>query len=171
MPGDQAALAIALEVAGEDEGEAWEQPDLLGLPEDSQVVELREKRLARDGSRRGRNPGSRNKRTEDMVRLLLSQNKSPLLILAQMATARVDELAASLGCKKLEAWQEKRLAAIALLPYVHSKKPVEVNINERVVHLHMDLGDLDTGGESDLGLTAQIVDVVARDRAEDESAA
>lgn len=170
MPGEKTALEIALEAEGEDET-FEEQPDLLGLPETTTVIELREKRIAKDGSRRGRNPGSVNKRTTDYARLLLSTGRSPLLVLAQMAAVRVDELAATLGCKKLEAWQEKRLAAIALLPYVHSKMPVQVNVNERVVHLHMDLGDLNAGDDDGIGATAQIVDVIAREEADDESVA
>ena len=75
-----------------------------------------------------------------MAAYLLSRYTSPLEVLAQIAVARVDQLAASLGCTKLEALQEKRLAAIALKDHLHSKMPVAVDITDRKV-IYLTIGE------------------------------
>lgn len=169
MPGEKAAVELALESAPIEEFDEPEQLDLIGAPESARVISLRKKRLAKDGSNRGRNPGARNKRVTDYANFLLSRYGSPLEVLAQIAVMRVDELSASIGCDKLAALQEKRLAAIALTPYVHQKMPLAVNVNERVVHLHLDLGDAGDDGESEgMNFTAQIVEAIARDADNDE---
>jgi hypothetical protein len=170
MSGERTAVEMALDEApGLDDLEAEEQLDLIGLPETRAVVNLREERELRDG-RKGRPPGSRNKRTLEMANYLLSRYSSPLEVLAQIATARVDDLAASLGCKKLEALQEKRLAAIALVPFLHQKMPVAVDItNRKVVHLDVTIdGDAALpADESEITLTARVVENIMRDESGD----
>jgi hypothetical protein len=170
--GTQTGVALALakaapEGAAEEEQEDFFE-DLIGAPETERVVDLREKRAAKDGSNRGRTPGVRNRRTLEMANFLLRRYASPLEILAQIAVARVDELSASIGCTKLEALQEKRLAAIALVPYLHQKMPVAVDVtNTKVVHLTINepalLSDVTgVGGVDDdvLTLTTTLVEAI-----------
>lgn len=84
----------------------------------------------------------------------------------RIATAPVGELVAATGCTKIEALQEKRLAAIAGLPYLHQKQPVAIDVtNRNVVHLHItdalftDDGDADGGDdEGTISLTATLVE-------------
>jgi len=122
-------------IAADADGEGEEQLDLLGLPP------LRAGAILAERRGRGRPPGARNKRTEDLVAWLLGKYPSPLEGLLQMANARVDELAAQLGCTPLEALQEKRHAAIAALPYIHQRQAIAVDVTQRnVVHLTLEMG-------------------------------
>ena len=117
-----AALAIGERPLTDQAEEQLDLEDLLGLPQTAALVDLQ----ARRGP--GRPAGARNRRTTEFADYLLSRYASPMEVLAQVAVARVDELAAQLGCTKLEALQEKRLAAIALVPYLHQKQPLAVNL-------------------------------------------
>jgi hypothetical protein len=47
-----------------------------------------------------------------------------------MQAMPVEELAASLGCSRLEAWAEIRQCATALAPYLHSRAPIAVNLTD-----------------------------------------
>lgn len=162
MSGEKAAVQIALDAGAPDpmqvDEEQLELDDLLGLPETSAVISLREKRG------RGRPPNARNRRTVEMVDFLLKRYASPLEVLAQIATARVDELSVTLGCKKLEALQEKRLAAIALIPYVHQKQPTAIDIsNKSVVHLNITIEDASQPKDEEpetITLTGKIVEAI-----------
>ncbi len=129
LTGLAAVLAGAAPTA-DPPGDEAEQYDLLGLP------------APRPGHRveayrgRGRPAGSRNKRTVEWAQHLLGRYSSPLEVLAQVMTAPVEALVAQLGCSPVEALAEKRLAAVALLPYLHSRMPVSVDLTDRrVVHL------------------------------------
>jgi len=148
-----------------------EQVDMLtelGLPINEEVERLRAAK--RDGP--GRPAGSRNKRTVEMANYLLSRYTSPLEVLAQIAAAPIDELSKSIGCTRLEALQEKRLAAIALKDHLHSKMPVAVDVTSRkVVYLTMELPP-DPGGTGGVGVVGEILDLAAvRPAAESDGAA
>jgi hypothetical protein len=141
-----------------------EQVDMiaeLGLPVTARVQQLRaQKQLGP-----GRPAGSRNKRTLEWANYLLSKYTSPLEVLAQIATAPIDELSASLGCTKLEALQEKRLAAIALKDHLHSKMPVSVDVTNRKV-VHLVIGEIPGPPPPDangVGLVGEILDLTAVD--------
>jgi hypothetical protein len=163
MKGDQTAVALALEQAPDDDGE--EQlplPDLIGA--DAQRLDT-----GADAERRGpgRPPGARNRRTLEMANYLLSRYASPLEILAQIATARVDDLKRDIGCTRLEALQEKRLAALALLPYVHQKMPVAVDVtNRNVVHLNIVVEETAAPDAPEDTLTARVLDAIAQSDAD-----
>jgi hypothetical protein len=126
-----------------------EQLDLLGLPE----------RGSSPAPRRGpgRPAGARNRRTQEWVEYLQSRYASPLEVLAQIATAPIAELAKALGCKPLEALQEKRQAAIALAPFLHQRQAIAVDVtNRREVRLI-----IETGGELELADDrAEFVEIV-----------
>ena len=115
-----------MEQAGEPEQIDLE--DLLGLPRPVAGAP------ATDAPRGpGRPPGSRNRRTVQWAEFLLSRYASPLEVLAQMTVASVAELKAQLGCSALEAYQEKRHAAVALAPFLHQRQPLALNLTERKV--------------------------------------
>lgn len=121
--------AVAAAIPEEDEPE---QLGLFGAPE---TPEGMAKALSR-GRGPGRPPGARNKRTERAVRWLLSRHRDPREVLLEIAEANVFDLAAMLGCDLLAAMQEKRLAAIGVLPYVAARITPEVlNDNRQWVNL------------------------------------
>jgi hypothetical protein len=123
------------QVAEERVAEAFPlQHELLGLPESRHAEALREKR------RGGRPPGARNKRAEEVARFVLERLGDPLVQLVAIATAPVDELMAA-GLKPAEAFAEKRLAAIGVLPYLHQRKPIEVDVTGRQV-VYLAIGDV-----------------------------
>ncbi len=157
MSGDvKSGLSVALPAAieaFEEPGDA-EQMDLLGLPEPTDTVERVALEQLRTG-RAGRPKGARNKRTVRSVEWLLSTHRDPRAVLLAIAEASTEELALALGCKPLEALQEKRLAAIGVLPYVAQRMPLAIDLTERkIVFLSIDAGPADAGG---VGLTARIV--------------
>lgn len=149
--GTQQAVALALEAGGgEVPAETAEQIDLieeLGLEKTKRVVELQRAASRRLG---GRQAGTRNRRTLEWANYLLSRYTSPLEVLAQIGATPTDQLAAGLKCTLLEALQERRLAAIALAPFVHQKQAIAVDVtNNKVVHLTIavEAGDGPMGGD------------------------
>lgn len=78
---------------------------------------------------RGRPVGSRNRRTEDWQRLVLSTHRSPLLVLADVYSMPVEELAKRLKCDLLDAAKLQITAARELAPYVHQRLPQAVDLN------------------------------------------
>lgn len=111
------------------------------------------------GSRgRGRPFGSRNKRTERTVAFLLSRHRDPREILLEMAQANVHDLAALLGCSPFEAYQEKRLAAIGVLPYIAQRQPLAVDFTKRsVIYLTINEG---VGGAEEVPEVVQLGTVI-----------
>lgn len=105
----------------------------------------------------GRRPGSRNRRTQEMVDYLLSKYPIPLEGLLRIASMSIDEIRAELKCDALEAGQERRLALIAALPYIHQRQPIAVDVtNHKAVHLTIVEGDPDAfGGDDDEIVTVQ----------------
>lgn len=157
--GEQAAVKLALDLKGgakplgAGEPEQLDIEDLLGLPKTQALTDLRA-----GEPKVGRPKGALNKRTTEWAEFLLARYASPLEVLAQIANAKVGELVASLGCTKLEALQEKRFAAIALAPFLHSKQPIGINLENRsIVHLTIsDGGEFEFGGGA--GLTATVIE-------------
>jgi len=93
--------------------------------------------LASANERRGRGPGrpkgAKNRRTEEWAAYILGQYRSPLIVLAELYSMPVDELAAELQCEKLDAVKIQKDAAAALAPYVHQRQPQAVEVNQREV--------------------------------------
>lgn len=90
--------------------------------------------------RRGRPRGSRNRRSEDLVRYILSRHAHPLLVLADTYSRPAHVLAAELGCTAKEAFDLQLRAADMLAPYIESKKPVAVQVDSRVIQLTINAG-------------------------------
>lgn len=113
------------------------QLDLLPLSERGDREEL-----APEGpARRGRPPGSKNKRTEAWQDYLLGKYRSPLEVLAQTFSRPTAELARELGCTLLEAFKEQLDAAKDLAPYLHQKMPQAIDLKGiPVVPLTINLG-------------------------------
>ena len=156
--GAHAAVKLALNMNGgvgvpAPDDEQLTLADLLGLPETSALKALREEE-AKTG---GRPKGALNKRTVEWAEFLLARYASPLEVLCQIANASVVELVASLGCTKLEALQEKRLAALGLAPYLHSKMPVSIDVHNRnFVYLTINNTQFAVGEGA--GLTATVIE-------------
>jgi hypothetical protein len=100
------------------------QLELLGLPETEKVRQVRERRA-------GRPVGARNRRSEDVARHVIETLGDPLLRQAAVATMPVEELMAATGMTAAEAMAEQRLAAALVLPFLHRRMPVQVDVNTR----------------------------------------
>jgi hypothetical protein len=170
---DTNGLTTALQLlgaAGHADGQAeqdelFEAPGPLPLPT-----------APRPAGKVGRPKGARNKSTEEWVRFLLSRYRSPLTVLAELYSRPLDELVDELQrmANKHQTWREtasgghtervqinplevlkmQRDAAVALLPYVHKRQPMALEVEQRqrgiVVLGHLDTTDL--GGDDDLAL-------------------
>ena len=78
---------------------------------------------------RGRPKGARNRSTQDWQRLLTATRRSPLLVLADVYSMPVEELAGRLGCERFEAMKIQILAAREVAPYVHQRLPQAVSLD------------------------------------------
>jgi hypothetical protein len=126
-PGEgEGALAEAAAAAVDDALRL--QLDLLGLDETPALGKVRERR-----AKAGRPPGALNRRSDQAAAYVLSRLGDPLLHQAAVAVMGVAELAAAAGCTVMEAFAEKRLAAAVVLPYLHSRRPLDVNVNEHKI--------------------------------------
>ncbi|OAN50685.1 hypothetical protein A6A05_11815 [Magnetospirillum moscoviense] len=76
----------------------------------------------------GRPKGSRNRRTKEMVEYLQHRYRDPLEGAFATFSRSAADLAAELGCTKLEAFDRQAHCMALALPYVHSKMPVAVNV-------------------------------------------
>ena len=74
----------------------------------------------------GRPKGASNKSTEKWRRYITERYGHPLEVLASLYAQPLEQLAERLGCSRLEAWQEQRHAASALLPYMAQRMPLEL---------------------------------------------
>lgn len=109
-----------------------------------QGVELPLEGVAEIGERRpGRPAGALNRKTRvlgDYLRSLTSY-RDPALILAEAASRTPEEIATQLGCTKYEAEKLRLGCAEALMPYLHGKMPVELQIEDsRLPVLMIDMG-------------------------------
>ncbi len=160
----RAAVLAELEPTAEPPGGDVEQLDMLGLPQVGVTPEV--------WSGRGRPPGRRNKRTEAWAEYLLSRYGSPLEVLAQIMTAPAASLARQLGCSAVEALAEKRLAAIALMPYVHQRQPLAVDLTERKTLTLTIVETTESAAESEeVTLTARVIEAQENQGVDDDPSA
>lgn len=125
---------LAEPISAEEMAEAHER---LG-PKAGPLTVLRE---AREERKRGRTPGSRNRRTDDFVRYASQFGSDPAVVLMQIASTpeevAVERSAAMDPVKRRLSWGDARAmrvrAAEALLPYFHGKQPVRVDATIRGV--------------------------------------
>lgn len=76
----------------------------------------------------GRPKGSRNRSTRDLVKLIEATGKNPIIGLAEVVAMPIDAIAATLGCKKIEAAEFWRKCANDLAPYVAQKLPIAIDL-------------------------------------------
>jgi hypothetical protein len=166
------ALAAAIAAQGEGDGSGEpEQLDLLGLPAPATAAQRAELERFVAERRPGRPKGSRNRRVTQMVDYLLHQYADPRAVLLQIAQTDVGELIARLGCTPLEAIQEKRLAAIGVLPYVAQRQPLAIDVRNRsVVYLTINEGGQVAPTAGGVGLALNILDLAATTESEDSGA-
>lgn len=133
------ALRPAIEAARAEipDGEG-EQLDLVEMVEAAEPLADRPllgapSKDARAGVKRGpgRPPGARNRRTEELARYILERYRDPLVGLASIVSTPIEQLAADLGCKKVDAADFWRKCASELLPYVHQRKPQALQVDGR----------------------------------------
>ena len=114
--------------AGEAEGG---QLELLGVPA---LARDREAEIVR--RRAGRPPGSGNRRLEEIARLIALKFGDARLHQARVATMQVDELCERYRCTAVEAETLRRLAFVAVAPYLFPRVPIAVDVtNHQVVSL------------------------------------
>lgn len=152
---------------GEAEADLFEAPAPLPLP------------LARPEptGQRGRPKGARNKSTDEWVRYYLGRYRSPLTALGELYSRPLEDLVDELQrmadkqarlkvgdgagftidvarINPLDVLKLQRDAAVAILPYIHKRQPIEVEVDQRrpgvvvIGNLEMSL----TGDPDDLAL-------------------
>ncbi len=98
----------------------------------------------------GRPAGSTNKKSQTLQKWLLGLGyRHPAVLLAEITARPVEELAAQLGCDKLEAFQEQRKAASDLLPYFEGRILPKTDQGEQPLpqlHLHLDVDQVGLAG-------------------------
>jgi hypothetical protein len=76
----------------------------------------------------GRPRGSTNRTTRDLVKLIERTGRHPVLAMAEIVATPIDVIAATLGCKKIEAAEYHRKVMSDLAPYVAQKLPTAIQI-------------------------------------------
>lgn len=155
---DQAADDLHLERAAADENDAAEQSEL--FPGSSVFGRVMQPNgggeLRRSGP--GRPRGSRNRRTQDLADYAARLGGNPILRLIEIVATPIDVIAATLGCKKVEAADFWRKCAADLGPYIEQKLPTAVqlqgaNAGMLVINMGGPVGDQAVG--LDLRVLAQ----------------
>lgn len=77
---------------------------------------------------RGRPKGAKNKSTKEWVEYFTNRFESPLVALGKLYTQDTKSLAREMCCDRLDALKIQVAAASSVLPYVHQKQPVALEI-------------------------------------------
>lgn len=133
-------------------GELQDVADELG-PGAGLVTVMREAQARR----RGRPKDARNKRTEDFARYIQQFGQDPAITLMQIQSTTTEELVARSRLLDLpkrqmsyaDAESLRIRCAEALMPYIHSKKPVAIDANIRGVIVQETIGEIrDRAGQA-----------------------
>lgn len=120
----------------------------LELIEADAPLPLKPATAAGTAGKAGRPRGSSNISTRQWVEYLLTRYRSPLIGLAEIYSRDCRQLAAQLDCTPLEAFKVQQASMAALLPYVHKKQPMAVELEQRQLGvLTLNLGDGSTGSQ------------------------
>lgn len=115
----------------------------------------------------GRPRGSQNRSTRDLVKLIEATGRHPLLAMAEIVATPIDVIAATLGCKKIEAADYHRKVMADLAPYVAQKLPTAVQVQgANAGMLVINLGG--PVGEAAAGLDMRLVEGAAMPTIEHE---
>ena len=121
------------------------------LPEDADVAEAEIERARGPG----RPSGAVNRATRQMRDYILKNFSDPAVGLAvtglrsslQSSLEAAIALAGTLGCKPIEALDLMRKCSVDLMPYVHSKQPLAVQLTGKIAQLHIGLGQARLAGD------------------------
>ena len=116
--------------------------------------------------KRGRPKGSRNRRSEELIRWVLSKHRHPLAVLAETYDRATDELASELACSALAAKALQVRCAVEALPYFESKKPVSLQVDARSIQLTV--GQWEGSGGPDLPPWERLAGLIEGERADDD---
>lgn len=122
----QTGRAATGAAAGEDGGEAVQLAMFEGSSVFGTLKDADGKPLPSGG--RGRPKGSRNRTTQDLIRLISETGRHPIIAMAEIVATPIDVIAKTLGCKKIEAAEYHRKVMSDLAPYVAQKLPQAVQI-------------------------------------------
>jgi hypothetical protein len=154
MSTDKATSSAIVELIPE---ELEEEQGELFAPPSTAAGEAKLPVLARQERKPGRPKGSRNKRTERTVSMLLARHRDPRVVLLEIAEANTADLAGLLGCSMLEAMQERRIAAAAVLPFVAQRMPIAIDVTKRsAIHMHLSMGRPGSQAPGGVGLSMQL---------------
>ena len=78
-------------------------------------------------------------------------------MLLEIAEANTADLAALLGCSLFEAMQEKRLAAIGVLPYIAARQPIAIDLTRHNV-VHLTIQEASEAPDQGFGLVARVIE-------------
>ena len=151
---ERTGLAAVLEEAGAGE-------DVLETP----AEQLALLGMELPGGRRsvGRPPGRKNVRSQRVSDFVLATVGDPLIEATRLAMLPVRDLAAAVGISAADALVEKRLLLVAVLPYMHQRQAIAVDVtNRNIVHLNIFGGEapeaVESGGVTISGGLAEIVE-------------
>lgn len=106
---------------------------------------------------RGRPPGSPNRTTVQLQKLLLAKGyRDPAEFMAALASMDTKELAERLSCTKLEAIAVQQRAAEKLMPYFHQAMPQAVELKGDVPRKLIVMGDVVQNIVSDQGVRQDV---------------
>lgn len=168
--GDKGAIAQALAGQIEAEHEAADAEDAQLALFAAPATEAGRKKagpLAARGP--GRPPGARNRRTEHTLAFLRARHRDPRVVLLEIAGANVHDLAGLLGCSAHEALQEKRLAAIGVLPYYAARLTPEVLQQFNGVFLTINEGRIAGAGGGGVGASALVLEKMQYQEVNDDA--
>lgn len=126
-----------------------------------QLVEVAEPNGSPKGA--GRPRGARNRSTEEWRRYLLSQGRSPALVLMDLIQRDPADLARELGCKRIEAMDRILRAAEALMPYLHQKQPTAVALtgDGGLFSFQMIVAGQQVGGDASVTIDGDALDTAS----------
>lgn len=111
-------------------------------------------------ARVGRPVGTRNLRNQRVAAYLIGKLGDPLEELHRMAMLPVDAIREALAITKAEAFAEKRLCLAAVLPYIHQRQAIAVDVTQRsIVHLSIVDEGADDDASVDLAIIGRVLDV------------
>lgn len=123
----------------------------------------------------GRPRGSQNRTTRDLVKLIESTGRHPILAMAEIVATPIDVIARTLNCTKLEAAEYHRKVMSDLAPFVAQKLPTAVqiagaNAGMLVINMGAAISDQQAAGLQ-LALAARQIDLEQNQEVNDEDSA
>ncbi|MCE7026415.1 hypothetical protein [Jiella avicenniae] len=123
--------AVGLDLAArglseKDEAGEAVQDDLFAGSSVFGTLQVGGKPVTRSGP--GRPKGSRNRSTAELAKLISTTGRHPVLAMAEIVSTPIDVIAATLGCKRIEAAEYHRKVMADLAPYVAQKMPTAVQV-------------------------------------------